>query len=94
MQWRGAQAKALAAEGQTEQAEALAAEAVELVGASDFLNLRGGALLDLAEVLWSGGRLREARAAAEQAQGLFSEKGNVVARRDAAAFLKSVTRRS
>jgi DNA-binding SARP family transcriptional activator len=94
VQWRGAQAKALATEGQTEQAEALAAEAVELVGASDFLNLRGGALLDLAEVLWSGGRLREARAAAEQAKGLFSEKGNVIARRDAAAFLKSVTRRS
>jgi predicted ATPase/DNA-binding SARP family transcriptional activator len=78
VQWRGPQAKVLAARGRSSEAEALASEAVSLAAESDFLNLRGNALLALAEVLHVGGRLAEARSAAEEARALFEQKGNVV----------------
>ena len=78
VQWRGPQAKVLAARGRSAEAEALAGEAVSLAAESDFLNLRGNALLALAEVLQVGGRLAEARSAAEEARALFKQKGNVV----------------
>ena len=78
VQWRGPQAKVLAARGRFAEAEALASEAVSLAAESDFLNLRGNALLALAEVLRVGGRLAEARSAAEEARALFEQKGNIV----------------
>jgi DNA-binding SARP family transcriptional activator len=72
VQWRGPRAKVLAARGERDEAERLAREAVELAGRTDFLNLRGDALANLAEVTGSG--LDEAAAA-------YREKGNEAALR-------------
>lgn len=77
---RAPQARVLAARGQADEAEALAREAVELAAPTDFLNLQGGALLALADVLWVTGRAG-ATEKAEAALALFRQKGNVVAAR-------------
>jgi class 3 adenylate cyclase/tetratricopeptide (TPR) repeat protein len=76
--WRSALAKVRAAEGAFGTAEKLAREAVEIVAPTDWLNLRGATLLDLAEVLRAAGRPVEAREALEDAIRLFGQKGNVV----------------
>jgi predicted ATPase/DNA-binding SARP family transcriptional activator len=79
VQWRAVRAKLLARAGQSEEAERLAREAVELSEETpEFLPLRGDALLDSAEVLAAVGRPEEAAAAAEQALALYERKGNVV----------------
>jgi tetratricopeptide (TPR) repeat protein len=78
VEWRGVQAKILAGRGQTEEAEALAHEAVGLVSATDFLNHYGGVLLDLAEVLELSGKPAEAEAANHGALELYGHKGNLV----------------
>ncbi|HEY3182606.1 MAG TPA: AAA family ATPase, partial [Gaiellaceae bacterium] len=72
VQWRGPRAKVLAARGERGEAERLAGEAVELAERTDFLNLRGDALANLAEVTGSG--LDEAAAA-------YRQKGNEAALR-------------
>ena len=78
IQWRGPMAKVLARRGETEEAERLAREGVELAGATDFLNVRATALLDLAEVMLADGRADEAAAVVGAAAALFEQKGNVV----------------
>jgi len=78
--WRTARAKVLVRWGEAEAAERLAREAVALVVATDFLNDRGHALLDLAEVLARGGCSSQAVVCAREASELFARKGNVVAR--------------
>jgi len=75
VQWRAARAKVLARAGQTEEAVALAREAVELGGRTDFLVMRGNAALDLAEVLLLAGRADESVAAARDALALYERKG-------------------
>ena len=75
VQWRAARAKVLARAGRTEEAEALAREAVELGGRTDFLVMRGNAALDLAEVLLLAGRADESVAAAREALALYERKG-------------------
>jgi len=77
--WRGARARALAHRGEREQAVALARDAVQLATATDFLDLRAGAYLDLAVV--SGSEEDAARAAEE-----YDRKGNVVGAGRARAY--------
>jgi tetratricopeptide (TPR) repeat protein len=87
VQWRAVRAKLLAGQGDLEQAEALAREAVALAAETDFLVLRGDALMDLAEVLRAAGRETDAVPFVEQALELYEQKGNVVAAERARAIL-------
>jgi len=78
MLWRGVKAKLLARHGDQAAGEKLAREAVAISVATDVLNHRGDALLDLAEVLALAGEADDAAAALEQALALFERKGNLV----------------
>lgn len=89
--WRGTRAKILFRQGQGEEAERLAREAVTLAERTDFLDLRGEALMDLAEVLRLAGRSAEADRASHRALRLFERKGNVVSAERARATLLSAT---
>jgi len=77
VRWRGAAAKALAAEGRLEEAAQLAREAVTIAGPTDMLTMRGDALLDLAAVALAAGRDGDAAAAAHAALELYLAKGNL-----------------
>jgi len=77
VRWRGAAAKALAAEGRLEEATRLAGEAVAIAGPTDMLAMRGDALLDLAAVALAAGRDGDAAAAADAALELHLAKGNL-----------------
>ena len=72
---RAIQAKVLARRGETDRAEELVREAVEIVERTDSYGEHGEALLDEAEVLQLGGKLDESRSAAEAALLLFERKG-------------------
>jgi AAA ATPase domain/Adenylate and Guanylate cyclase catalytic domain len=87
IRWRGAAAKALAAEGRPEEAARLAAEAVTIAGPTDVPAMRGDALLDLATVALAAGRGDDAAAAARSALALYRAKGRLpgAARASAAA---------
>src|SRR6266545_633563 len=74
--WRGVRAKVLARRGHEADGERLAAEAVRLADATDNLELRAGALLDLATVLGPV-RPAEAAGAAAEALRLCERKGIV-----------------
>ena len=87
MQWRGPRAKVLARRGELDAAERLAREAVSLAGQTDFLNLHGNALLDLATVLRHSRRLGDAAAAADAANALYERKGNLVGADAARSFV-------
>ena len=76
--WRGAQAKALARRGEAERARTLAEDAVERASATDFLDLRGGALYDLGSVLALSDDAAEALPILEEAAELYTLKGNIV----------------
>jgi tetratricopeptide (TPR) repeat protein len=80
-------AKATARLGRQDQAEALAADAVRLISATDYHELHAFTLVSQAEVLSLGGRTREAASAAREAAELFRKKGNAVNEARAAAFL-------
>jgi DNA-binding SARP family transcriptional activator len=79
VQWRGPQAKILADQGFARDAERLAREAVSLSEGTDWLNLRGNALCDLAHVLARARRPREAGEAIRRARELYEQKGNLIA---------------
>jgi class 3 adenylate cyclase/tetratricopeptide (TPR) repeat protein len=83
----GTRAKVLARRGNDREAERMAREAAARTASTDALDLRGGALLDLADVLILAGRQHEARASAEAALGLFERKGNVVSAEEARRVL-------
>jgi DNA-binding SARP family transcriptional activator/tetratricopeptide (TPR) repeat protein len=87
VQARGPQAKALAALGRLDEAEAVAREAVRLGEATDFVAMRAVAALDLAEVLRHADRQPDADAAAEAALDLFERKGHLVGAASARRFL-------
>ncbi|HEY2959330.1 MAG TPA: AAA family ATPase [Actinomycetota bacterium] len=74
--WRGVRAKVLARRGRAAGGERLAREAVRLAAATDNLELRAGALLDLATVL-APARPAGAAAAAAEALRLCRAKGIV-----------------
>jgi tetratricopeptide (TPR) repeat protein len=77
--WRGVRARVLANRRQFEEAEALARETVLLAEATDFLNHRADALVDLSQVLEAFCRRDQAIAAASEALRLYGLKGNIVA---------------
>jgi class 3 adenylate cyclase/tetratricopeptide (TPR) repeat protein len=88
---RGPLAAVLARRGRLEEAERLAAEAVELAADSDMLGMQAGALLDLAGVLRLAGRPGEAVPLARQALELAERKGHRVAAAQARALLDGAT---
>jgi hypothetical protein len=77
--WRGVRARVLTRRAELPEAEALAREAVTLAEATDFLNHRADALLDLSHVLEASRRSDETVTAASEALRLYELKGNVVA---------------
>jgi class 3 adenylate cyclase len=81
--WRCVQAKLLAREGQHQQAGAIIAEAIELIGDSDWLDGQGNGFMDLAEICRLRGRISDALAALAQASARFAAKGNIVSARRA-----------
>jgi class 3 adenylate cyclase/tetratricopeptide (TPR) repeat protein len=76
--WRRVRARALARTGELAEAERLGREAVAIASATDGLELQGGALAVLGEVLLRAGRPEESRAALEDALQRYEAKGNVV----------------
>lgn len=68
---RAVRAQILARRGHLDEAERLAAEAVELAAKTDMIVLHGDALLALAEVLSVSGQTDESRTALHQALELF-----------------------
>jgi class 3 adenylate cyclase/tetratricopeptide (TPR) repeat protein len=77
--WRAARAKVLARQGDVDHALRLASEAVALVAQTDWLNTRGDALIDLAEVLDLAKRPDEAAPIIAEAIHHYEQKGNIVA---------------
>jgi class 3 adenylate cyclase/tetratricopeptide (TPR) repeat protein len=77
--WRSARAKVLARDGDVDKALRLAREAVAIIAETDWLNLRGDALLDLAEVLDLAEKPDEAAPRIAEALHLYEQKGNIVA---------------
>jgi Flp pilus assembly protein TadD len=71
-------AKLRADEGLTDEAEALAREAVRLAEPTDFLTIRADALLDLAAVLRRAGQPSDAEESIRSALALYEHKGDVV----------------
>jgi hypothetical protein len=85
--WRSARAAALAQSGDLSTAELLAEEAVSLAEATDFLELQGSTLLELAHVLRLTGDAEAAPPLVERARQAFERKGNVVSAARAAELL-------
>ena len=81
--WRCVQAKLLARDRQHEGADAIIAEALELIGGSDLVDWQGNGFMDLAEVSRLRGRITDAIEALAQASARFTAKGNVVSARRA-----------
>jgi class 3 adenylate cyclase/tetratricopeptide (TPR) repeat protein len=78
IRWRGVRAKLLAQGAATEQAEALARQAVRMALNTDSPNWQGHALMELGDVLRIVGRPAEAGEAVGDALRVFHRKGNVV----------------
>ncbi len=79
IRWRRVRARVLARRAEIRAAEALAREALAIAEATDFVNDRADALIDLSHVLEASRRGDEAVAAASEALHLYELKGNVVA---------------
>lgn len=77
--WRRVRARVLARRAEIQAAEALAREALAIAEATDFVNERADALIDLSHVLEESRRCDEAVAAASRAVHLYELKGNLVA---------------
>lgn len=76
--WRGMRAKVLARRGQTEDAQALAREAVALGEGTDNLEVQAWSHWNLAEVLRMAGRQDVAGAEYQEAMDVWNRKGNLV----------------
>jgi predicted ATPase len=79
IRWRRVRARVLARRAEIQSAEALAREALAIAEATDFVNDRADALVDLSHVLEASRRCDDAVAAASEALHLYELKGNVVA---------------
>ncbi|MDQ6811169.1 MAG: tetratricopeptide repeat protein, partial [Actinomycetota bacterium] len=86
--WRGVSAKLRAREGQLEEAERLAREAVELCRREeDPIDDQANALMDLGLVLRMAGKEDEATLVGAEALDLYERKGNLVSAATAREFL-------
>jgi predicted ATPase/class 3 adenylate cyclase len=74
--WRSVRAKLVARGGRFAEAEALAAEAIRIIGTAQDPDSQGYAAIDQAEVLRLAGRREDAMRAAEAAAALFDRKAN------------------
>ncbi|MEN3285674.1 MAG: hypothetical protein V7607_6814 [Solirubrobacteraceae bacterium] len=92
--WRGVKARTLACDGECEEAEALARQAVALIAPTDLLSDHGDAMLALAEVLRACSRTDESERAARTGLSLYVKKGNAVAAASAQSLLRHSTRGS
>jgi ATP/maltotriose-dependent transcriptional regulator MalT len=81
--WRCVHAKLLARDRQYERSDAILAEALELIGDSDWVDWQGNGFMDLAEICALRGRTADAIEALGQASARFAAKGNVVSLRRA-----------
>ena len=81
--WRGIRALVLANRGATAKAVELARQGVALADGSDWLELQGGARLDLAEALAAAANDQEAAAVLEEAIERFERKEDVISARQA-----------
>jgi class 3 adenylate cyclase/tetratricopeptide (TPR) repeat protein len=81
--WRCVQAKLFARDRRHEEASAIIAEALDLLGGSDWVDWQGNGFMDLAEVCRLRGRIGDAMEALTQAAARFAAKGNVVSARRA-----------
>jgi class 3 adenylate cyclase/tetratricopeptide (TPR) repeat protein len=81
--WRRAQAKLSARDRQHERADVIIAEAIEVIGASDWLDWQGDGFMDLAEICRLRDRTGDALEAVAQASARFTAKGNIVSARRA-----------
>ena len=90
--WRGVRARLLTRRGEPVEAETLARAAVTLADATDFVNHRADALLDLSYVLEASCRESETVAATSRALLLYESKGNVVAGAHARRRLNGLVR--
>jgi predicted ATPase len=79
IRWRRVRARVLARRAEIQAAEALAREALAIAEATDFINERADALIDLSHVLEASRRRDEAVSAASGALDLYELKGNAVA---------------
>jgi predicted ATPase len=79
IRWRCVRARVLARRAEIPAAEVLVREALAIAEATDFVNDRANALIDLSYVLEASHRGDEAVAAASDALHLYELKGNVVA---------------
>jgi tetratricopeptide (TPR) repeat protein len=76
--WQRVRGKILARKGDIDEAVRLATEAADAARSTDYLDSRGHALMDLAEVLQQAGRRQEAEPVVREALDAFESKGNVV----------------
>ena len=76
--WRSVRGRILARRGRSDEAEALARGAVEIIDATDHLAFRGDARRTLGETLTLLDRTDEARVEFEEAIRLYEAKGNIV----------------
>ena len=84
---QGLSARILSAHGRHAEAVALAASAVTLAGQTDLVNQHADALLDLAHVMATSGRVSGAQAAATEALDLYQRKGNLPGARESLKYL-------
>jgi class 3 adenylate cyclase/tetratricopeptide (TPR) repeat protein len=75
--WRSVRAKLVARQGRFAEAEALAAEAIRIIGTAQDPDSQGYAAIDQAEVFRLAGRREDAMRAAEAAAALFDRKANL-----------------
>jgi class 3 adenylate cyclase/tetratricopeptide (TPR) repeat protein len=90
--WRATRARVLARQGDFEQADRLAREAVDLAEQTDWLDLQADSLVDLADVLRVAGRADQAEGALGRAIALYQAKGNTVSVARARERLEGVLR--
>jgi class 3 adenylate cyclase/tetratricopeptide (TPR) repeat protein len=76
--WRSVEAKLLAQREEFDEAEAVAREAIDVIGRSDELDNQAHVHVSLVEVLRLAGRNEDAIQALDEALELFERKGNLV----------------
>jgi tetratricopeptide (TPR) repeat protein len=77
--WRRVRAKAMARQGDFDEADRLGREALTIAANTDFLDAHAEATADLAEVLRLAGRPEESATTLDEAIRMHDQKGNLVA---------------